>query len=155
MHCIIFFVVKPILFLYIHLINLMSDLFSRCGRGGGSVSESPCITHGGWRVRRDRECDGGWSGESSDRSRSDERCGGNRRSPCSAASQRGSGDSRLLLWRARRERNTGLLCDGIVVVFLDAIASLLSTEEFSEVTFLNLLMVFLYVLSVLIDWKTG
>ena len=73
----------------------------------------------------------------------------------SGGSQRGSGDSRLLLWRARRERNTGLLCDGIVVVFLDAIASLLSTEEFSEVTFLNLLMVFLYVLSVLIDWKTG
>ena len=27
---------------------------------------------------------------------SDERCGGNRRSPCSSAGQRGSGDSRLL-----------------------------------------------------------
>ena len=50
--------------------------------------------------------------------------------------------------------NTGLLWDGIVVVFLDAIASLL-IQEFREVTFLNLLMVFLYVLSVLIDWKTG
>ena len=53
----------------------------------------------------------------------------------------------------QRERNTGLLCDGNVVVFLDAIASLLSTKEFSEVTFLNLLMVLLYVLSVLMIGK--
>ena len=85
-----------------------------------------CITRGGYRVSvwRDRECDGGWRGDSSDRgrSRSDERGGGNRRSPCSAASQRGtrgSGDSGLLLWRARRERDTGLLCDVVIVVFLD------------------------------------
>ena len=92
----------------------MSDLFSRCGRGGGCVGVSLCITHGGWCGMSD----GGWGGESSDWSRSDERCGGNRRSLCSAAGQRGSGDCRLLPWRARRERNTGLLCDRIVVVFL-------------------------------------
>ena len=89
----------------------MSNLFSRCGRGGGCVGVSLCISHGGWRGMSD----GGWRGESSDRSQSDER--GNRRSPCSAAGQQGSGDSWLLPWRARRERNMGLLCDGSVVVF--------------------------------------
>ena len=60
----------------------MSDLFSRCGRGGGCVSVSLCITHGGWCGMSD----GGWRGESSDRSRSDER--GKGRSPCSAAGER-------------------------------------------------------------------
>ena len=96
----------------------MSDLFSRCGRGGGCVGVSLCISHGGWRGMSD----GGWRGESSDRSRSDERCGGNRCGPSSAASERGtrgSGDWGLLLWRARRERDTGLLCDVVVVIFLD------------------------------------
>ena len=61
----------------------MSDLFSHFGKGGGCVGVSLCISHGGWRGMSD----GGWRGESSDRSRSDER--GNRRSPCSAAGERG------------------------------------------------------------------
>ena len=53
------------------------------------------------------------------RSRSDGRSGGKRLSPGSALCQRGtqgSGDLGLLLWWARRERDTGLLCEGIVVV---------------------------------------
>ena len=67
-----------------------------------------------------RECDGGRGGESPgrSRSRSDERDGGKRLSPCSAARQRGtrgSGDSGLLLWPARREQDTRLLHDVIVV----------------------------------------
>ena len=75
----------------------------------------------GWRDRCDRECDGGWSGDSSDwsRSRSDGRSGGKRRSPCTASCQRGtrgSGDWGLLLWRARREQDTRLLCNVIFVV---------------------------------------
>ena len=84
-------------------------------RGGSCVSVSLSPTGG---VTED--------GDSSDwsRSRSDGRSGGKRRSLCSAASQRGtrgsgSGDWGLLLWRAERERDTGLLRDVIVIVFLD------------------------------------
>ena len=99
----------------------------------GTVSVSPslrqgrglcfclCIICWGWRGRRDRECDGGWGGESPGRSRSDERFRGKRCSLCSAARQRGTRGSCcwLLLWRAWREQNTGLSCDVIVVVFFD------------------------------------
>ena len=57
-----------------------------------------------------RECDGGRGGESPGRSwsRSDERDGGKRLSPCSAARQRGT----------RGSGDLGLVCDVIVVVEL-------------------------------------
>ena len=83
----------------------MSDLFSRCGRGGGCVSVSLCITHGGWR------------GESSDRSHSDERCGGNRRSPCSAAGERRFSAVAVIGPDGTEHGAVVYLCDGIVVVF--------------------------------------
>ena len=107
--------------------GIIAGSSSRHGRRGLSPGDSlqqgrelcQCIniTHGG--------CDGGWSGDSSDWSRSrrsDGRCGGKRLIPCSASRQRGtwgSGDSGLLLWQARRERDTRLLRDVIVFVFLD------------------------------------
>ena len=77
--------------------------------GGGGIEVTGSVTE---------------DGDSSDwsRSRSDGRCGGKRLIPCSASRQRGtwgSGDSGLLLWRARRERDTRLLRDVIVVLFLD------------------------------------
>ena len=74
--------------------------------GGGGIEVTGSVTE---------------DGDSSDwsRSRSDRRSGGKRRGPCSVASQRGtrgSGDSGLLLWRARGERDTRLLCNVIFVV---------------------------------------